>query len=119
MNLHSLLHVMWLQCWCSAAQARIAEGHRVQADADYFNEHQCSPTYLKDVKLPACVKASCDPPSALSVATHLIHAVPCQYSRKYLEGVAPLIPPGVPVVCTSKGIEAGTLAMMNDVQVDL
>jgi glycerol-3-phosphate dehydrogenase (NAD+) len=118
MNLHSLLHVMWLQCWCSAAQARIAEGHRVQADADYFNEHQCSPTYLKDVKLPACVKASCDPPSALSVATHLIHAVPCQYSRKYLEGVAPLIPPGVPVVCTSKGIEAGTLAMMNDILVD-
>mmetsp|Transcript_21343 Transcript_21343/g.51391 ORF Transcript_21343/g.51391 Transcript_21343/m.51391 type:complete len:452 (-) Transcript_21343:101-1456(-) len=91
---------------------------RKQNDVDHFNTNKRHPTYLKDIVLPECVSASCDPPSALSDATHLIHAVPCQYSREYLRNIAPLIPKGIPLVCTSKGIEAGTLAMMNDILVE-
>ena len=39
---------------------------------------------------------------ALKDATFIIHAVPVQYSRKFLEGIAPHVPKGTPIISTSK-----------------
>ena len=39
---------------------------------------------------------------ALKDATFIIHAVPVQYSRKYLESIAPHVPKDTPIISTSK-----------------
>lgn len=51
-------------------------------------------------------------------ATYIIHAVPCQYSRDFLEKVKKDVPPGVPVLSVSKGIETKSLGFMRDILVD-
>lgn len=39
------------------------------------------------IKLPRHIVATADPASALKDATYIIHAVPVQYTRKFLENV--------------------------------
>jgi hypothetical protein len=44
-----------------------------------------------------------------------VHAVPVQHSRAFLESVKDVLPPHVPIVCVSKGLEVGTGCMMSEV----
>ncbi|EKX42791.1 hypothetical protein GUITHDRAFT_73617 [Guillardia theta CCMP2712] len=88
---------------------------RTQDAMDSINIHHRSSTYLKDVTLPDSVTATCDKEEALKDATLIIHAVPVQYSRKFLKEMAPYVPKDCPVICTSKGIETGTLCLMQDI----
>lgn len=88
---------------------------RKQEVADHLNAHHKHPTYLSDIALPPSVRATADPEEALKDATFIIHAVPVQYSRKFLEGIAAHLPKNTPVISTSKGIETGTLCMMQDI----
>ncbi|CAN0548253.1 unnamed protein product, partial [Laminaria digitata] len=39
------------------------------------------------IKLPRHIVATADPEEALHDATYIIHAVPVQYTRKFLENV--------------------------------
>lgn len=41
------------------------------------------------IELPQHIVATADPKEALSDATFVIHAVPVQYTRKFLENVSP------------------------------
>ena len=56
------------------------------------------------MKIPDKVVASSDPKTALEDATFVVHAVPVQYSRGFLEGVKEFIKEGTPVLSASKGI---------------
>lgn len=87
--------------------------------ANHINTHHCHPRYMSDIELPACVRATTDPSSALSDATYIIHSVPVQYSRKFLEGVKEYIPSGTPVLSASKGIETESLGFMADILRDV
>ncbi|CAM9679258.1 unnamed protein product [Ascophyllum nodosum] len=83
--------------------------------ADYINTHNEHPNYLKGIKLPRHIVATADPASALKDATYIIHAVPVQYTRNFLENVFEYMPPGAPIMSVSKGIETSTLMLMKDI----
>lgn len=43
---------------------------------------------MAGILIPPCVHATADPKDALKDATYIIHAVPVQYTRKFLEKVS-------------------------------
>ncbi|KAM3573323.1 hypothetical protein VYU27_004682 [Nannochloropsis oceanica] len=83
--------------------------------AEHINLHHRHPTYLSDISLAPTIRATTIPEEALNDASFIIHAVPVQYSRKFLEDIAPHVPKNTPIISTSKGIETGTLCMMQDI----
>ena len=48
------------------------------------------------------IRATTNPEEALKDASFIIHAVPVQYSRKFLEDIAPHVPKNTPIISTSK-----------------
>ena len=88
---------------------------RSQDVADHINLHRVHPKYLSDLMLPTQVWATSDIDLALEGITHIIHAVPMQQSRKFLEGIKHKLPVGVPVLSVTKGVEQGTFGLMSDV----
>ena len=83
--------------------------------ASHINDNHRHPKYMTDVCLPRTVRATTDKGSALSDATYIIHAVPVQYTREYLDTVRECIPPNVPILSASKGIETSSLGFMADI----
>lgn len=83
--------------------------------ANSINVDHCHPRYMSDIVLPNNIHATTNPSSALSDATYIIHAVPCQYSRQFLEDIKEHIPHGTPILSASKGIETSSLGFMNDI----
>jgi len=88
---------------------------RKQDVADSINEKHVNPSRLSDFKLPDNIGACTDPAATFAAADFIFHAVPVQFSRETLEKLEPLMPPDVPVICLSKGIETGTLLLMSEV----
>jgi glycerol-3-phosphate dehydrogenase (NAD+) len=80
--------------------------------AHEINTTHKHPTYMKDIVLPAKIRATADPSECLPDATYIVHAVPVQYSRTFLASVAQYIPPNTPVLSGSKGIETTSLGFM-------
>ncbi|GMH69664.1 hypothetical protein TL16_g05213, partial [Triparma laevis f. inornata] len=86
--------------------------------AAYVNKENRHPRYMSDVRLGEKVRATADAKAALKDATYIIHAVPVQYSRSFLENVKEHIPIGTPVMSASKGIETTSLGFMADILED-
>lgn len=91
---------------------------RDEETAEVINREHKHPRYMSDITLPKMIRASADPQTALSDATFIIHAVPVQYSRNFLEKVKDFIPPSVPVLSASKGIETTSLGFMMEILKD-
>jgi glycerol-3-phosphate dehydrogenase (NAD+) len=91
---------------------------RDEKTANIINTTHGHPRYMKDITLSENIVATSDPVIALSDATHIIHAVPCQYSRSFLNKVKDYVPPSVPVLSASKGIETSSLCFMHDILKD-
>jgi glycerol-3-phosphate dehydrogenase (NAD+) len=91
---------------------------RDQEVADEINTKHSHPRYMQGIELPHRLRATADPKECLPDATYIIHAVPCQYSRKFLDGVKEYIPPSTPVLSVSKGIETTSLGFMADLLKD-
>lgn len=83
--------------------------------AQSINTNHTHPRYMKDIVLPARIRATSDPEKALSDATYIVHAVPVQYSRAFLDSVKEFIAPNTPVLSGSKGIETSSLGFMADI----
>jgi len=88
---------------------------RSEEIASELNDHHRHPRYMSDITLPTSIRATADPQTALSDATYVVHSVPVQYSRSFLEDVKEYIPKGVPVLSASKGIETTSLGFMADI----
>lgn len=88
---------------------------RSTEDADMINNDNFHPRYMSDITLPSNIRATTDPCAALGDATYIIHAVPVQFSRKFLESVKEFIPVGTPILSASKGIETTSLGFMYDI----
>jgi glycerol-3-phosphate dehydrogenase (NAD+) len=88
---------------------------RQQEVADSINNENRHPHYMKDIKLPSSLRATADPAECLPDATYIVHAVPVQYSRAFLNSVKQYIPPNTPVLSGSKGIETTSLGFMVDI----
>jgi glycerol-3-phosphate dehydrogenase (NAD+) len=88
---------------------------RSKETADYINTHHQHPHYMKDITFPNALRATAEPSESLPDATYIIHAVPVQYSREFLNSVSKHIPPNTPVLSASKGIETSSLGFMADI----
>ncbi|MEM1165281.1 MAG: NAD(P)H-dependent glycerol-3-phosphate dehydrogenase [Planctomycetota bacterium] len=81
-------------------------GHdRVEADA--LEQARVS-TRLPGLELPEGVRVTGDDAAAFTGADLIVMAVPTQFVRTVLGRLAAHVPPGVPIVSVSKGIEDGT-----------
>jgi len=70
---------------------------------------------MAGVTFPNTLRATASPKEALPDATYIVHAVPCQYSRDFLNSVSQYIPPNIPILSGSKGIETTSLGFMADI----
>ncbi|BDA41583.1 Glycerol-3-phosphate dehydrogenase [NAD(P)+] [Coccomyxa sp. Obi] len=80
-----------------------------------INEQHVNTRYLKEYVLPSNVVATTSSLEAIQGAQYAIHAVPVQHSRAFLKGIADVLPPDVPIISVSKGLEMGTGKMMSEV----
>ncbi|KAL4423723.1 hypothetical protein ABPG75_001024 [Micractinium tetrahymenae] len=80
-----------------------------------INELHCNTRYLKDFVLPANVNATTSAAEAIAGAQFAIHAVPVQHTRAFLQGIKDLLPPTLPIISVSKGIEVGSGQLMSEV----
>ena len=83
-----------------------------------INERHVNPLYLSDYELPENVSASGSYADALAGADGIIVVVPSPFIRSTIRGAAPYIAKDTPVLCLTKGIEAGTGALMSEVVAD-
>lgn len=88
---------------------------RKEEIANAINMNHTHPSYMKGITFPTRLRATTNPEECLPDATYIIHAVPCQYSRVFLEGVKNFIPAGTPILSVSKGIETTSLGFMADI----
>jgi glycerol-3-phosphate dehydrogenase (NAD(P)+) len=80
-----------------------------------INTEHRNPLYLSDIPLPEALRATGDLEEAVRDADIVLFVIPAQFVRGYLVEVHDHLPPGIPLVICSKGIERGTLATMHRV----
>lgn len=88
---------------------------RSEEIANSLNTNQTHPQYMKGIVFPQRLRATTKPEECLPDATYIIHAVPVQYSRDFLNSVSEYMPPTTPVLSASKGIETTSLGFMADI----
>jgi glycerol-3-phosphate dehydrogenase (NAD+) len=88
---------------------------RDAARAEQINAHHQNMRYLPGAVLPSNLRATTDAAEAIAGAQFAIHAVPVQATRKFLAGIRDMLPPDVPVICVSKGIEQLSTSLLSDV----
>ncbi|ELR19805.1 glycerol-3-phosphate dehydrogenase, putative [Acanthamoeba castellanii str. Neff] len=71
---------------------------RNEAVAQSINEQHRNPKYLSAFTLPPNVRASTRAEDVVPQARYIVHAVPVQASREYLQRLAPLIAPDTPII---------------------
>ncbi|MFN0062940.1 MAG: NAD(P)H-dependent glycerol-3-phosphate dehydrogenase [Myxococcaceae bacterium] len=82
--------------------------------ADAVNRHHENPSYMPQVTLSDRVSATTRFQDALKGAQLVILAVPSHATREVMELAASHLPPHIPLVTVTKGIENGTLLLMTE-----
>lgn len=75
----------------------------------------CNPEYVTSVTLPPSVRATGSLEEALAEVELVVMAVPSHGFRDVLTAAGPFVPPGVPIVSLTKGMEQGTHRRMTEV----
>jgi glycerol-3-phosphate dehydrogenase len=88
---------------------------RNQTVADFINENHFHPKYLSDKILPSGLWATSDPQVGFKDTDYIIHAVPCQESRKFLTNMKQFMPPKASIFVVTKGVEDGTFCFMSEI----
>lgn len=81
---------------------------------DSINQRQVNSLYLPDITLEPGIQATSDVATALDVDAVLV-VTPAQFLRSVTAQCAKQWKPGMPAVLCSKGLEQGSLMMMNEV----
>lgn len=87
--------------------------------ADDVRTHRQNLKHLPGIGLPADLAVSDDASAVSEGADLLVAAIPTAYLRTTLEGLAPALPGGVPVLSVIKGIEFGTFARPSQILADV
>jgi glycerol-3-phosphate dehydrogenase (NAD(P)+) len=82
-----------------------------------INERHENGKALKNCKLDPAIRATIDM-SNLAACNTVILALPMQATRSVLDALALVLPMSIPVICTAKGIERGTLLFVTDLVAD-
>ncbi|HSC59545.1 MAG TPA: NAD(P)H-dependent glycerol-3-phosphate dehydrogenase [Gemmatimonadales bacterium] len=108
--------------WGTALADLLArKGHTVRLWAfepevvDSINARHQNPLYLAGHPLTPALTATGDAPAAVRGAAIVVIAVPSHVFRPVLTGLAPAVAPGALVVIATKGLEAGTMALLSSV----
>lgn len=64
--------------------------------------------------LPLNMTATTSMVEAIQGAEYAVHAVPVQHSRAFLASIRDTLPPHVPIISVSKGLEVGTGETMSE-----
>jgi len=88
---------------------------RNETVAHYINQHRHHPKYLAQFMLPNVVSATHDPIQAFKDVNYIIHCIPMQSSRSYLDSIKHLIPAHLPIISATKGVEQNTHSLMSQV----
>lgn len=80
-----------------------------------INESNINTMCFPDNKLGTNVTATKDAEKALDGVSMIIHAIPVQFSGRFLSAIKKYIPTEVPIVSTSKGISVDTLEYMDEI----
>mmetsp|Transcript_8270 Transcript_8270/g.29027 ORF Transcript_8270/g.29027 Transcript_8270/m.29027 type:complete len:454 (+) Transcript_8270:229-1590(+) len=91
---------------------------RDEEQARSITEDHCNSRYLPTHVLPKSVRATTVAADALEGAEYIVHAIPVQSSRKFLSRISDLIPPSVPILSLSKGLEIGSNQTMAELIVE-
>jgi glycerol-3-phosphate dehydrogenase (NAD(P)+) len=90
-----------------------------QEVAQSINERQENPIFLPGAQLAAELRAANDLQEVVADASVIAMAVPSQFYRSVLEAARRSIPPEVPFLSLSKGIEEGSLMRMSQVATEV
>ena len=108
--------------WGTALAWLLAErGHRIALWAyeaevvSAINKRRENPAYLPGVSLPDTLSADVSMARVLAHAKWVLFAVPSHVAREVLMEMYPLLPPGIPVISATKGIERERLILISDV----
>lgn len=93
-----------------AREAEIAEG---------INTEGRNPSFLKDIGLPPCVRASADMTEVVRDVEAVVVVTPSHGVRGVAEQMAPVLGAHVPVINLAKGVEQGTTMRMTQVLEDV
>jgi glycerol-3-phosphate dehydrogenase (NAD(P)+) len=112
--------------WGSAlAQTAVRAGARVvlwarnPAVVDAINRDHANPLYLPGIALDPAIVATTGPETALADADGALIVVPAQFLRIVVSGLAPLLPPRLPLLLCAKGIEIDSLKRMSEIVAEL
>ena len=83
--------------------------------AQEINEHHCNSMFLKDIPLSERIVATLEEQEAMEGSDLVVLVIPSQFLRKAILRVRYILPTGIPIVCCSKGIEKGSLALMSEI----
>lgn len=70
--------------------------------------------YMPGIRLPDAIEVCADAAEALDGAQVVLEAVPAQSVREVMTELGPLVPDDAVVCCASKGVEQGTLMLMDE-----
>jgi glycerol-3-phosphate dehydrogenase (NAD(P)+) len=94
---------------------RVVLWSRRQDLCDHILDRRENVRYLPNVKLPDTMTATCDLARALDGAEMVVFVVPSHATREVARMAKHLIPPGVPVVSATKGIENESLEFIDEI----
>lgn len=77
------------------------------------------PRLLPGVRIPSGAVLTADPKEALAGCGLVVSCIPAQFTREAWARLGPALPPGVPIVSVTKGIENGTLLRPTEVIADV
>ena len=80
-----------------------------------FNDLHENQKYLPGLPLPHNMRAGTDVHNVLEGAQYVVHALPVQATRPFLVSIKDTLPPNVPIICVSKGIEQTTGFLLSEV----
>ncbi len=83
--------------------------------ARQINATRSNPKYLPSAQLPPCLVASSDLRACLEDATLVLFVAPSHATREVARLAADSLPPGVPIVSATKGIENDTLMFVDEI----
>ncbi len=101
------------------AGASVVLWARDPAIVDAVNRDHANPVYLPGIALDPAIAATTDPETALAGADGALIVVPAQFLRVVVSRLAPLLPPGLPLLLCAKGIETDSLETMSEIAAKL
>ncbi len=90
--------------------AEIRLWSRDPGHAREFGQSRVNARHLPGIRVPEPVRITSEGGEAAAGAEMIVAAIPTSFLRGTLEGLAPELPPSVPVLSVVKGIEYGTFA---------